>query len=110
MIIENLEANLTGALIDTSNPNNSEVAKESNSDEAINAVANYSNQMEIDIEEEHKTESYQEKMNIDIESIDTIENNHNHYTKQWRAIQEVIQQQLFDETGIFQRLFSTLQE
>ena len=40
-------------------------------------------------------------MNIDIENINTIENRHKHYTKQWRTIYEVIQQEFFDETDIF---------
>ena len=46
--------------------------------------------MEIDIEEEHKTEAYQETMNIDIENIAKIENSHKHHTKQWSTIYEVI--------------------
>ena len=49
-------------------------------------------------------------MNIDIENIDKIENSHKQYTKQLRKICKVIQQELFDETDIFQRNFKTLQE
>ena len=53
----------------------------------------------------HKTKSYQETMNIDIENINKIENSHKHYTKQWRKIYEVIQQEFFDETEFFQIFF-----
>ena len=77
------------------------MAEKKNSDETITEVANASNEMQINLEEEHKTESYQETMNIDIENINKIENSHNHYTKQWRKIYEVIQQEFFDETDIF---------
>ena len=44
-------------------------------------------------------------MNIYIENIDKIENSHKHYAKQWRTIYEVIQQEFFDETNIFQENF-----
>ena len=44
-------------------------------------------------------------MNIDIENINKIENSHKHYTKQWRKIYEVIQQEFFDETEFFQIFF-----
>ena len=62
------------------------MAEKKNSDETITEVANASNEMQINLEEEHKTESYQETMNIDIENIDKIENSHKYYTKQWRTI------------------------
>ena len=77
------------------------MAKEENSDKSITAVAKSRNDMEIDLQEEQKTEAYQEIMNIDIENINKIVNIRKHYTKQWRTIYEVIQQELFDETSIF---------
>ena len=67
-----MEANLTGAPIDASNTDNLVVAEEANDYEAIASVAKSSNDMEIDIEEEHKIEAYQETMNIDIENIETF--------------------------------------
>ena len=54
-IFEYLEANFTGAPIYASNPDALAVAEEASSDEAITAVAKSRNEMEIDIEEEHKT-------------------------------------------------------
>ena len=48
-MIEDLKANLTGAPIDASNPDNSAVYEEANADESINAVAKASNEMEIDL-------------------------------------------------------------
>ena len=50
-----MEANFTGAPIYASNPDALAVAEEASSDEAITAVAKSRNEMEIDIEEEHKT-------------------------------------------------------
>ena len=49
MVIEDLKVNLTGAPIDASNYDNSEVAEESNSDEAITSVAKVINEMEINL-------------------------------------------------------------
>ena len=85
-MIENLEANLTGAPIDYSNPDDLLVAEESSSDEAITAVDKANNEIYIDIEEEHKTKAYQETMNIYIENIEKIEKRHKNYTKQLRKI------------------------
>ena len=70
IIIEDLKANLTGSPIDASNTDYSAVAEEANSDEAITAVAKSRNETEIDLEEEHNTEAYQETINIDILNID----------------------------------------
>ena len=42
-------------------------------------------------------------MNIDIENVDRIEKRHKNYTKQWRTIYKVIQQEFFDENDIFQK-------
>ena len=42
-----------------------------------------------------------QKMKIDIENINTIENRHRVYTKLWRIIYEVIYHFFFDETNIF---------
>ena len=74
------------------------VTEEGNAYESITAVDTAGNETEIDIKSGHKTEAYQEAMKIDIENIENIENNHKHYTKQWRKIYEVIQQEFFDET------------
>ena len=52
--------------------------------------------------------SYKETMNIDIENINTILKRHKHYTKRWRTIYEVIQQELFDETDFSGCIFKTL--
>ena len=44
-------------------------------------------------------------MNIDIDNINTIEKRNKVYTKQWRTIYEVIQQDFLDETDIFPDYF-----
>ena len=61
-----MEADLSGAPIYSSNNDDAALSEVENTDEAITAVAKASNEMEIDTEEEHKTEAYQETMNIDI--------------------------------------------
>ena len=48
-MIEDLEVNLTGAPIDSSNTEYSAVAEQANSDEAITSEAKDSNEMEIDL-------------------------------------------------------------
>ena len=48
-MIEDLEANLTGAPIDASNHDDLAVAEEVNADESITAVAKDRNEMVIDI-------------------------------------------------------------
>ena len=63
-----MEANITGTPIYASNPDNLAVAEYANADKTTTAVAKSSNEMEIDFEEEHKTEAYKETMNIDIEN------------------------------------------
>ena len=68
------------------------MAKEANIDEAITAEAKASNKMEIDLKDEQKTKSYEEKMNIDIENINTIENRNNVCTKEWRKIEDIQQE------------------
>ena len=67
-----MEDNLTGAPIDASNYDSLVVAEEAKADEAITEVSEANNEIKIDLEEEHKTEAYQETMNIDIENIDKI--------------------------------------
>ena len=57
-MVEDLEADLTGAPIDSLNTEYLEVAEETNPDEAITAVAKASNDMEIDLKEERNKESY----------------------------------------------------
>ena len=42
--------------------------------------------MEIDTEKEQKIEAYQEKLNIDIENINKIENIHKNRKTAWRKI------------------------
>ena len=77
------------------------MAEEENVDEAIAEEDKASNEMENDLKEEQKTESYKETINIDIENISTIEKKNKVYTKLWRTIYEVIQQHIFKETDIF---------
>ena len=66
---------MTGAKIDIKDDEVMEVAVEENSDEDITAGAKVSkinwsrNDMEIDLEEEQKTEKYKVTLNIDIENI-----------------------------------------
>ena len=52
-----------------------------NDDESITAETNFINDTVIDIKEEQNNESYKEKMNINIENINTIEKRHKVYTK-----------------------------
>ena len=93
------------------NLKNLAVAEEANVDESITAIYKAINEMEIDLEEEHNTEVYQETMSIDIENIDKIDNSCKHYTKQWRTIYKFIQQEFFDEIDNFLDDFlKTLQE
>ena len=56
----------------TSNTDNSEVAEEKNVDEAVTAETKASKDMEIDTREERRTQLYKDKMNIDIENINTF--------------------------------------
>ena len=85
MIIDELEGSLTGSPIDTTNPEVPKVTAESNADEDITAGAKVSkinkaiDDMEIDLEEEPKTEKYKVTLNIDIGNIVKIENIHNHH-------------------------------
>ena len=67
-----MEATLTGSPIDTSNTDDLEVDEEENADESITKLAKSINEMENYLEEENKTEAYQETMNIYIENIDRI--------------------------------------
>ena len=78
-----MEAELTEAPIKTSKTDNLEVAEEANADEAITAEAKDSNDMEIYLKEERKTQSLK-KINIDIENINTFEKRNKVYTTQWR--------------------------
>ena len=80
-MIEDLEAELTGATKETSNTDNLELAEEANVDEAITAEAKAINEMKNDLKDGQKTQSYKEKMSIDIENINTIENRNKVYTK-----------------------------
>ena len=49
------------------------MAEEPNVDEAVTAESRASNNMDIDIKEERKTQSYNTTMNIYIENINTFE-------------------------------------
>ena len=75
-MIEYLEADLIGELIDASNTPDVALAELANSDETITAEAKASNGMDIYLKEERRTESYKETMQIDIENINTIEKGH----------------------------------
>ena len=70
------------------------MAKGANINESITAEAKASNDMEIDLKDEQNTKSYEEKMNIDIKNINTIETRNNVCTKEWRKIED-IQQELY---------------
>ena len=80
------------------------VTKEANVDEAITAEAKASNKMEIDIQKERKTQAYFKKINIDIENINTFEKRSKIYTTPWRTIYEVIEEDCFNESYIFQMI------
>ena len=80
-MIEYLEAELTGALKETSNTDNLAMAEEANIDEAITVEAKASNQMEINLKDNKNTKAYEETMKIDIENINTIEKINKVYTK-----------------------------
>ena len=86
---------MTGAPIDASNTDNSEVAEESNSDEAIPSVAKYSNKMKLILKKNTIQRPIKRKWTL-ILKILKIENGHKHYAKQWRTIYDVIQQDFFD--------------
>ena len=90
-MIEDLEAELTGAPKETSNTDNLEMAEEANADEAITVEAKASNDMGNDLKEEQNTKSYKERMNIDIENINTIKKRRKVNEKRWRNIYNVIQ-------------------
>ena len=68
-----MEAELTGALKETLKTDNSAVTEEANVDEAITTEANAGKIWKNDINEEQNTKAYEEKMNIDIEDINTFE-------------------------------------
>ena len=87
-----MEAELTVAPKGTSNTENLDVAEEANIDEAITAEAKASNEMENYLKKERKTKSYKEKIDIDIENINTIEKRKKVNTKLRRSIYKVIQQ------------------
>ena len=100
-IIEDLEADLTGAPEETSNAYNLALSEVANAHEAITAEAEAGNDMKNILIEEQKKESYKETMNIYFENITTIEKRNKVYTKLSNTIYEVIQQDFVDETDIF---------
>ena len=65
-MIEDLGAELTGAIKETSNTDNLAVVGEANVDEAITAESKASNDMENDLKDEQNTKYYEEQMNIGI--------------------------------------------
>ena len=67
------------------------VAEEANVDKAVTAEAKDSNDTEIDIKEEQKTQAYKETMKNDIGNINKFEKRKKVYTTQWRTIYEVIE-------------------
>ena len=85
-MIEDMEAELTGALKKTSNTDNLVVAEEANVDEAVTEEAKAVDDMDIDIKEERKAQAYQKTMNIYIENINTFEKRNKLYTTQWTKI------------------------
>ena len=103
-MIEYLGAELTEALKETSNTDNLAVAEEANVDEAITAESKAINEMENYPKYEKNTKSYEEKMNVDIENINTIEKINKVYTKKWRTIYEVIQPDFLRKLTSFQMI------
>ena len=71
-MVEDLEAELTGALKKTSNTESLAVSEETNVDESITEESKTSNKMEIGLKDEQNTKAYEETMKIDIENISTI--------------------------------------
>ena len=71
-IIEYLETLMTGALKKNSKTDSLELAEESDVDEAITAEAKDNNETKNDLNDEQNTKAYEDKMNIDIENINTI--------------------------------------
>ena len=104
-MIEDLEYELTGALLKTSNTDNSAMAVYANVDEAITIEAKASNEMKIDLKGEQNTESYKETTNIDIENINKFKKRNKVYTNQWREIYEVIELEFFLEIWYFPDVF-----
>ena len=80
-MIEDMEDELTGAIIETWNTEYPEVAEEANVDKTIIEESKAINYMEINLKDEQNTEAYKESTNIDIENIDTIEKRNKIYTK-----------------------------
>ena len=68
-----MEAELTGSLRNTSNNDNQAMTEEVNVDEDFTTKAKASNDMEIDLKEEQKTQAYKKTMNMDIENINKFE-------------------------------------
>ena len=85
-MIGDLEAEPTGASKEGSNTDNLAVAEEANIDEALTAEAKAGNEMENDLKDEQNTKSYEDNINIYIESINTIEKRNKVYTELWRTI------------------------
>ena len=77
------------------------VSVEENPDEYITVVSKVSkinesrNDMEIDLEEEQKTEAYKSIMNIEIENINKIETIYNHNKTNRMTIYKVMRQSFF---------------
>ena len=67
------------------------VAEEANFDEAVTAESKTSNNVDIDLKEERKTQAYEDTINNDIENNDTFEKKKKIYTTQWSTIYEVIE-------------------
>ena len=67
----------------------------------VSKINKYSNETEINLEEDRNVETYKVTLNIDIENIDKIENIHHHHKTHWMKVYKVIQQEFFDETDIF---------
>ena len=73
------------------------MAEEANVDKAVTAEAKASNDIEIDIKEEQKTQAYKETMKNDIGNINKFEKRKKVYTTQWRTIYEVIEPEFLKE-------------
>ena len=94
-IIEDLEADLTGAPKQASNNDDVDLAEVSNANEDITAEAKASNEIENDLKEEQNKKSYKETMKIDIENINTIEKRHKVYIQNDGGLSTKLYNKLF---------------
>ena len=81
------------------------MAEEANFDEAVTAEAKASNDMEIDLKEERKTQAYQEKMNIDIEKLSHMKRETNYIQLNGGKYTKLQNQSFFKKSDTFPDYF-----